>query len=606
MALAKAEKASLTQALSIVNQGTFLNEFIPNPGGQELFFRTTAHEIVLAGGNSSGKSLCGLVRGAYHTIAEKDEYGKKTGKTIHPYLDLRIPTAGVEGWVSSWSMDTQRDTLRPLIDKILGPYIIPNKSQIEEGVYKRMFFEGVQNDSWINMKWQTQGLSVYKGAKKNWVFMDEPHKEMIYKESRARLFRSGGYIWICMTPIVNPDSPLEAQDVLWMRDEIVEPFERSPEKFPLRTVIYVDVEENYQHVNGEFIDGMLAGMSTIERTIRKSGSFVLFTGRNAFDRDMILTLQRYLEEHKEESEPEYGTLEYDDREEQDDWQIRFTRDFREYFPDKPKGEYTIKIWEHPVKPEGLQLSPGYTIGCDAAEGKPGGDYSCAYVFRNDNRRVVASLHGHISEEKLARQLYLLGHYYNTGAPNYWPAMLAIEIRTYGATTQKMLISGNPALRIPRYPNHRFYYRPNTTDIEKGREFTHAPGWDTNSRTRKFVIMAMREAFLMAYNAIATGKHCSIPDIGCLKEAREFVQNKQGKYEGHPDDRLFALGIGNIVLDRQSGVVSEAVVEETAKSGLKDNDHWYTEEHDNGLMIVKFNTEGILNSIMNAESGEMIF
>jgi hypothetical protein len=503
---------------------TPLEEFEPNIGGQDIAARSDAHELIVSGGNSTGKSLLGIVKGCHHTIPEKDIHGTMTGKTIHPYLDIRIPADGVEGWISTWSQDSQRDTLRPLIDKYMTPYFV-KPPVIEDGVYKRMFFEG---KGWVNMKWQTQKLSAYRGPKKNWIFMDEPHQEQIYKEVRSRLFRSGGYMWICMTPIVNPEDPQKSEDVLWMRREIIEPYERNPEDFPLRKVVYIDVEENYQYVDLEFIDGMLAGMSDMERRVRKSGSFLLFTGRKCFDMDMILTLQSYLMEHPEESTCEYGELEYDVSEDDDTWKVQFRPSKLEYFSDHPKGEYVIKVWERPVPADGMQHSPGYTIAVDVAEGKPGGD-------RDDNRRIVASLHGHLSEEKLAKELWLLGNYYNDNDPNFRPALLAIEVRPAGpgSTCQKMLLTGNPALNIPKYPGDRFYYRPTTTDVERGKKFGYAPGWDTNSKTRQFVITAMREALIRAYSAIMSGKHCTIPDMGCLNEADGFGMNKQGKYVGNP-------------------------------------------------------------------------
>lgn len=567
-----------------------LEYFEENAGGEELFFRTAAHEIILSGGNSSGKSLCGIVRGCYHTIPEKDKYGKMTGKTIHPYLDIRIPTAGVEGWISTWSQDTQRDTLRTLMEKYMKPYF-SRPPDVSDGVYKRLYFEG---NSWVNMKWQTQGVEAYRGPKKNWIFMDEPHKEMIYKETRARLFRSGGYMWTCMTPIVDMNDPLKSQDVIWMRDEIVEPWERDPDKFPLRHVIYMDVSENSRYVDIDFIEKTLAGMSSVEQAIRRSGSFLMFTGRHCFDQAIVMKLRTYLIEHPEESEPQYGHLEYDSAE-GDDWKVKFIRDKREYFPDNPSGEYVLKIWEEPVPEDGLQLSPGYTITVDVAEGKPGGDYTSVYVFRDDNRRIVAGLHGHISEEVLARELWLLGNYYNDTGPNYRPALMVIEVRTYGAATQKYLLVGNTELNIPKYPGDRFYYRPTPADLAMGKKYAYAPGWDTNSATRKFVVTGMREMLMRAYASIAKGNKCTIPDIGCIKEATGFVQNKKGRFEGNPDDRLFCLGIANNVLDKPHN----PMILSSQEPELTDGDHtWIMEKsEDSGIYQVRFNIEGIMSKVM---------
>jgi hypothetical protein len=541
---------------------------------------------------------------AWHILPEIDKNGNLTGKTIHPHIDLRIPTNGIEGWLSTHSQDVQRDTLEPIIDKILRPFMVNEEK--EDGIVKRMYFKGVKQPSWINCKWQTQGPRAYAGPKKAFVAMDEPHMRMIYREARARLFRSGGYMWTALTPVVDEESPIRAQDVIWMRDEIVEPYDRNPEKFPQREVIYVDVEENYDYVPGDFIDEMLAGMSQQEKAIRKTGAFILFSGRNCFDKEKVQTILNYLEKNEDESTAEYGHITFDAHQTDERWQFEFVPDRVEDFPDKPINEWILKVWERAIPEEGLQSCPGYLITVDVAEGKAGGDYTCAYVFRKDNRRIVACIHGHIPEEELAKQLWLLGHYYNDGAPDYDPADLAIEIRNFGAATQRYLIHGSAELGIPQYPYYKFYHRPSPADIAQNREFAMAPGWDTNRATRRFVITAMRQAIVLAYRCIQTGKHCIIPDLGVLREAREFIMNKQGKYEGHPDDRLFALGIGHHILGDESFqyLLPEQPQQEQPMS---DDVIWFMKERpETGLVEVGFNMEGVINEVLQQSNNELNF
>ena len=553
--------------------------------------------MFVLGGNSSGKSYCGVVNVGYHIIPEEDIYGKLTGKTIHPHMDLRIPSTGIEGWISCWSEDNQIDTLHPLVDKLLLPYAV-SPPPMKDGAYQRMYFKG---GSWINFKTQTQKVESYRGPKKRFVYLDEPHKEQIYKEARARLLKSGGYMWICMTPIIDENSPLSSRDVIWMRDEILEPYDRDPEKYPLREVIFLDVEDNYAHLPGRhLIEETLNGMSAHERAIRKSGTLLVFTGRHCFNSDVILTIRQYLYDHPEESTPEYGTLAFDPNE-TGLWEVQFEKSEDDYFPDKPSGNWRFRVWEHPVTRDNMQVNPGYTISVDVAEGKPGGDFTSAYVFRNDTRRIVAGLHGHIPEEELAKELYLIGHYYM--CYNDQPALMAIEIRNYGRMTQKFMMIGSAELGIMKYPGHRFYYRPTAKDLALGRQYAHAPGWDTNAATRGEVIMSMRAAFIRAYNQIATGKHCPIPDIACLNEATEFIMRKSGRYEGYPDDRLFGLGIGHCVLDRPE---ASRVIEEEPKQELSDNQHFYADREESGLESIRFNIEGIFNTIAKGKSGDIRF
>jgi hypothetical protein len=554
-----------SSALDIVKKSTALERFTPNDGGQVRVAKSTAHELIVAGGNNSGKSYLGIALCGWHIVAELDNLGNPTGRTIHPHMQLRIPSAGREGWISSHSSETQRDTLRPIIDKLLKPYII--KAEYEDGIYKRIYVKGVDNPSWINFKWQTQGPRSYAGPKKQFVFMDEPHMKAIYQETRARLFKSGGYMWICMTPVVDEDSPVRSQDVIWMRDRVVEPWHRHPKDFPLRQVIYIRVQENYDYMNGEFVEGMLAGMSMQERAIRESGLFIIFSGRNAFNRDMLETTLNYLEEHTDESQPEYGKIVYYHDEIEEEWKAQFISDSRQYFDHKPQNEWTIKVWERHIDGKGLQVCPKYLIAVDVAEGKQGGDYTSVYVLRKDDKRIVAALHGHLTEQELAKQLWLLGAYYNDGGPDFDQAELVIEVRNFGGITLRYLIDGNREFGIPRYDWHQIYQRPTTRDMESNLEYASAPGWDTNSKTRRYVLAGAREAVTRAFRSIQEGKLCPIPDIGFFMEARGFIQDKDGKYQGNPDDRVITVGIAEAVMGGEGfeqlrmGLQEEEVVED---------------------------------------------
>lgn len=548
------EQRAVAEIFDVVEKSTVLDKFTPNPGldgepgGQEIFFETMAKEIILAGGNSSGKSWCGMIQSAFHILPEKDENGDKTGRTIHPNKTLRIPTTGIEGWMSSYSQDVQRDNLRSIFDKVFGPYV--RERDIRDGIMHRAMFEGMdpRYPSWINCKWQTQGPKAYAGPKKHFIYLDEPHSRAIYRECQFRLTK-GGVMWICMTPVVDADSPMLSRDVIWMRNDIIEPWERDPTMFPQRIVIYVDVEENYRHIDEEQVKAILAGLSPVERKIRKSGLFLVYTGKSCFNRQMLLETKDYLQENIQEASPKYGVL-LEDLQEKPGHQVKFVEDEEiDYFPDKPDGEYAIRIWELPVPREGLQDNPGYVIAVDVAEGKPGGDYTCAYVFRRDTKAIVACLHGHLPEEQLAKELWLLGHYYNSGTPQFKPAWLAIEIRNQGNITQTYLIRGYAELGIKKYPIGRIFHRPTDTDLKKGMGYGTAPGWDTHVGTRSHVVAGARRAMVEAYREISNDRLCSIPDLACIDEGLGFVMDSNGKkYEGHPDDRIITLGIGHAVME----------------------------------------------------------
>lgn len=592
-------RKDFADAYTLLADATPFESFRPNPGGQELFFASDAHELIFAGGNSSGKTYCGVVMCGYHILPEIDIHGNKTGKTLHPHLDLRIRSGGRHGWISTFSQETQRDTIQENFDKLLGPYT--EHVYMEKDVYRHALFP---DGGTIGFKWQKQGKSGYRGAKKDFIYCDEPHEEAIYNEAKMRTVRTDGYIWTCMTPVIDPSSPLASKDVLWMKDKLVDPWLREPEKFPLREIIMVDVEENKRYVNIDFILSTLQGMSAEEYQIRKSGLWVDFGGRACFNREMLNELEIYLQD-TDEAHPEYGHLEYDQMR-NEDWKVVFIDSRRDFFPVKPEAEWIIKIWEHPVPDSGIQRRPEYFIAADVAEGVAGGDFTSVYVARGDTRRVVAALHGHLTELELAKQLNLLGQYYGTGSPAYKNARLAIEVRNFGKTTINFLITGQPEYGVQKYGMDRLYHMPNKADLQRGIVFGAKPGWDTNSSTRGYVIGAMRRALL---DALRTAQNpemlCSMPDLGIIREGKAFLMSKRGKYEaliGENDDRLFSLGILRLMMDCYLGE-SDSVDDDLDLPDVADDEHYYYDKEGN----VRFNFFGAWKQASKkAKSKDMFF
>ena len=134
----------------------------------------------------------------------------------------------------------------------------------------------------------------------------------------------------------------------------------------------------------------------------------------------------------------------------------------------------------------------------------------------------------------------------------------------------------------------------------------APGWDTNSKTRTFVITAMRQAIVLAFRAIQAGKKIPIPDMGCLKEAREFVMNKQGKYSGDPDDRLFSLGIGHSVIGNDPFMYDMNLPEEEEPVSVDKNVAFYLQQTPSGIYVPKSNIGAAIDEIINADANKLVF
>lgn len=542
--------------------GDLIRHFKPNAGGQERIFRSKAHIKYLFGANNCGKTYCGLIWDGYHLIPESDKYGKLTGYTINPYQRRRISPGGNHAWVSTYSQDVQKETIQPQFIKILGPYV--KESYRERGVLFWVTFEG---GSRLNFMWQTQGVDAYTGAKLDSIHFDEPHKQEIYNEALQRLNQKKGEAISTLTPVVDAKrSPLRAADILWYKRKIIDPFDRNPKSLPGSLVVFVDLNENAAYVDVDYTDITMAHLSADERRVRKTGRPIEFVGDIPFDAEMLEILEDYLLEHPETSDPDYVRLVQDPGETDDNFRITYEKE-AESFPLEPEDGFIIRIWEHPRKPiestlksnaftarDLLDASPGYHMGVDVATGVRGGDYTNAYVKRDDNAQTVASLHGHLDESELARQLWLMGWYYRNFSPHTgepMPATVALEINDLGRAAMLLLLHGNEKLKVPIYDDNAIYRRPTTMDIKAG---LHIPGiefgWRTDRETRGLLVHEMRTELALSVQNIQRGEEPLIRDLGWLSEARTFIRDREGKFRAYPgfhDDRLISSSITNMSL-----------------------------------------------------------
>jgi hypothetical protein len=388
--------------------------------------------------------------------------------------------------------------------------------------------------------------------------LDEPHDRKIYYEVVSRLVKTKGRMWTMLTPVVDakdPDIARKMRYILWMKEELVDAFERDPKSVPQVDVIYIDIDEN-PHLDAKFAMEMWASLSAQEKLIRKTGKFLEFLGESAFDGDMLVSLEAHLIGHPEVSQPMYGRLEYDDKETSEEWKVRFVKTTEE-FPLDPTSGFIWKIWEEPVSPQ-MGISPDYAIGADPAEGKKGKDYTAAYVKRCDTGRTVAALHGYVNEIDLAKELWLAGYYYCTRTGyvddevmGRKPAKLAVESNRQ--TTLSFLQVGHDDLGIGKYGNENLYRQPEKTALDRGLVTPgKQAGWYTSSGTRHFLVTSARMMLLAACAAIEDGDPCPIVDLGWVREAKTFILSSGGKYEAAPgfyDDRIIADAITNKVVEQ---------------------------------------------------------
>lgn len=557
---------------------TPVTDFQPNPGGQERFIQSQAHEIIAMGANSSGKTFCSLIKCAHHLIPERDIEGNATGFTIHPHRRIRINSNGIEGWISTWSEKTQRGNIEPAFEKILGPYELKEGTKIEAGVRQLSQFESGR----ITFKYQTMSIDAYKGEKIDFAMLDEPHKKQYYNETNARTWIRKGTVWMAATLIADATySDMKIDDIIWMQEEIIDPWLDNPDNFPETEIVFMTMEENAAYLDVEFASKRMRSMSKEEQAVRKTGRLIVHFGKCCFNDEILKVIKHYIRNHPEECQPTYGRLEYDDYED-DEWKVKFT-ETRTYFDDNPRDDFIIKIWQHPIDRNSGFIRPEYFIGADVAEGVDGGDYTSVCVKRADSGEEVAALHGHLTEIELARELWLIGMYYCND--HFEPARLAIEVTNIGKTTQSYLISGNAENQIPKYGLNRIYHRPSDSQLASGLFMigkNSKPGWMTSRGSRHYIITAMRQDILRAYEAIERGEPSTIKDMGRIEEAETFILHPDGKYKprhGKRDDKLFGAAICDQAIKRYSRQPKPILGGDVF---YKDTDKYY---HKNGEIFV---------------------
>lgn len=194
---------------------------------------------------------------------------------------------------------------------------------------------------------------------------------------------------------------------------------------------------------------------------------------------------------------------------------------------RERGE--LSIYKQPQK------GKEYMIGADSAQGiditkgkgKADPDYACAPVADRDTGEIVAVLRARLTPAEFARQLFMLGCYFN------W-AQIVPEINNHGWATVNALVTDTTERR--GYPTNLIYHRIRTTDQDP-QQRADLIGFMTTPITRPQMISTLDEALrtqaLIVYDAVLQ------------QECRTFVIKADGKAEGAfgcHDDGVIGLAL----------------------------------------------------------------
>lgn len=171
---------------------------------------------------------------------------------------------------------------------------------------------------------------------------------------------------------------------------------------------------------------------------------------------------------------------------------------------------TVKIFKEPV--------PGhpYIIGGDTAG--EGSDYFVGQVLDNVTGEQVAVLHLQCDEDVYARQMFLLGRYYND-------ALLCIESN----------FSTYPNKILEKMGYKHLYVREQMDNFDG--KIRHSYGFQTNSLTRPVIIAELIRVMHDNVNLIN--------DTDTIDEMMQFIRNDKLRPEAEPgghDDMVMALAI----------------------------------------------------------------
>ena len=182
----------------------------------------------------------------------------------------------------------------------------------------------------------------------------------------------------------------------------------------------------------------------------------------------------------------------------------------------------LKIYEMPIPGE------NYCGGVDTAEGVTTGDYSVCALYNRSTGSQVAEYSGHVITDSFAKDLYILGQFYNF-------ALLNIEMNSIGESLLNYLVKQR------HYPNIYHQMRYDEHSNKKIKKL----GWRTTKTSKRLILDSLNTQLI---------NHEITPYSSILfHEMKKFMleQTDTGNYQfnaasGH-DDHIIAHALAAIIL-----------------------------------------------------------
>jgi hypothetical protein len=174
--------------------------------------------------------------------------------------------------------------------------------------------------------------------------------------------------------------------------------------------------------------------------------------------------------------------------------------------------HLIKFWKLP------RNGRTYVLGADPAGGGSDGDFSAAMVVDVVTGEHLASLHGRLDPDSFAGHLVTVAEIYNN-------ALIAVERNQHGYGVHSALTNAYSYGNIYKYPDDK------------------KEGWPTNQKTKGVMNSKLQQ--------LVRDRELQTPEMEFIYEAQSYVQrnNKVGAEEGMHDDRVVAMGIAQMALEK---------------------------------------------------------
>jgi hypothetical protein len=185
----------------------------------------------------------------------------------------------------------------------------------------------------------------------------------------------------------------------------------------------------------------------------------------------------------------------------------------------------LSVWSMPK--QGYR----YVISADVAEGRSGGDFSCADVREVVTGNQVAQWHGHIAPDLFANVLCSLGRWYGGSSP----ALLGIENNNHGLTV-------NIACRDKNYPN--IFVQTSIDDRGGNSNETRRLGFLTTSKSKPYIIDLLSAALREGTHGIACRE--------TVQEMMTYIVEENGSYNAVSsafDDRVMSYAISEFLIQQ---------------------------------------------------------